>query len=141
VNPQVGSPWDLGVRHIFFKLIIVVKGSSMCLRLRMSSLEPKKLLVLNINGVLCYFPPLSVLQRNAKMFGKNVNKTKMETFFSEAFQKFHIGIWFCMKLENALEVFPMLMLEFFSKLVCFHLGMGIVLQNVFMKFHPGPIIT
>jgi hypothetical protein len=49
------------------------------------------------------------------MFGKNVDKTKMEVkdkvdfFFNKAFQKFHITIWSCMKLEDVLEVFPMLM--------------------------------
>jgi hypothetical protein len=49
------------------------------------------------------------------VFGKNVDKTKVEirvgveNFFNKAFQKFHIAIWFCMKLEDVLEIFPMLM--------------------------------
>jgi hypothetical protein len=66
------------------------------------SLEPKKLLAFNVNGMLCYFPPLVILQGNAKMFGKNVDKTKVEVkdgvehFLNKAFQKFHIIIWFCM---------------------------------------------
>jgi hypothetical protein len=53
------------------------------------------------------------------MFGKNVDKTKMEikvevvNFLSKAFQKFHIAIWSCVKLEDVLEIFPMLMLESF----------------------------
>jgi hypothetical protein len=53
------------------------------------------------------------------VFGKNVNKTKVEVkakvenFFSKAFQKFHITIWSCMKFEDVLEVLPMLMLESF----------------------------
>jgi len=53
------------------------------------------------------------------MFGKNVNKTKMEVkarmeiFLSKTFQKFHIVIWSCMKLEDVLEVLPMFMLESF----------------------------
>ncbi len=49
------------------------------------------------------------------MFGKNVDKTKkevrvkVEKFLNKAFQKFHLAIWSCMKLEDVLEVFPMLM--------------------------------
>ncbi len=47
------------------------------------------------------------------MFRKNVDKTKikakMENFMSKAFQKFHMAIWSCMKLEDVLEVFPMFM--------------------------------
>jgi hypothetical protein len=34
-------------------------------------------------------------------------------FLSKTFQKFHIVIWSCMKLEDVLEVLPMLMLESF----------------------------
>jgi len=91
----------------------------MHLHLRSSSLKPKQLFVCNINGVLYYFPPLAILQGNVKMFGKNVDKTKVEVkatmnfFFSKAFQKFHIAIWFCLKLEDVLEVLPMLMPKFF----------------------------
>jgi hypothetical protein len=91
----------------------------MRLCLRLSSFEPKKMLVFNANGMLCYFPPLVVLQGNVRMFGKNINKTKvkvrvgMENFLSKAFQKFHITIWFFMKLEDVLEVLPMFMLESF----------------------------
>jgi hypothetical protein len=65
--------------------------------------------------MLCYFPPLVVLQGNVRVFGKNVNKTKVEVkvgvkkILNRAFQKFHIIIWSCMKLEDVLEVFPMLM--------------------------------
>jgi hypothetical protein len=53
------------------------------------------------------------------VFGKNVEKTKveikvgMENFLSKAFQKFHIAIWSCKKLEDVLEVLPMLMFESF----------------------------
>jgi hypothetical protein len=76
----------------------MVKGNSMRSRLRLLSLELKKLLVLSVNGVLCYFPPLIVLQGNVRVFGKNVEKTKVEIkagveiFLSKAFQKFHITI-------------------------------------------------
>jgi hypothetical protein len=93
----------------------MVKGSPMCLHLCSSSLEPKFFLVFNVNGVLCYFPPPIVLQGNARVFGKYVDKTKVEirtrveNFLSKAFQNFHIAIWSCMKLEDVLEVLSMLM--------------------------------
>ncbi len=45
--------------------------------LHSSSLEPKKMLVLSVNSVLCYFPPPVILQGNARVFKKNVNKTKV----------------------------------------------------------------
>jgi hypothetical protein len=91
----------------------------MRLCLRSSSLEAKKLLVFSMNGMLCYSPPLAILQGNARVLGKSVNKTKvgvkakMENLLSKAFQKFHITIWSYMKLEDVLEVLPMLMLESF----------------------------
>jgi len=56
---------------------------------------------------------------NARVFRKNVDKTKMEVrigvefFFNKSFQKFHIIIWSCMKFGDVLEVFPMFMLESF----------------------------
>jgi len=56
----------------------MVKNSSMCSHLHSLSLEPKKILVFSINGVSCYFPPSVVLQRNVRVFGKNVDKTKVE---------------------------------------------------------------
>jgi hypothetical protein len=31
-----------------------------------------------VNGMLCYFPPLIVLQGMLKVFGNNVDKMKME---------------------------------------------------------------
>jgi hypothetical protein len=78
--------------------------------------------------VLCYFPPLVVLERNARVFGKNVNNTKMEVrarmenFLNKTFQKFHIVIWSCKKLEDVLEILPMLMLESFLGWFVFFLG-------------------
>ncbi len=53
------------------------------------------------------------------MFRNIVDKTKvevkarMEIFLNKGFQKFHIVIWSCMKLEDVLEVLPMFMLESF----------------------------
>jgi hypothetical protein len=58
---------------------------------------------------------LAILQGNARVFGKNVNKTKMEVkvgvdnFLAKAFEKFHVTIWSYMKFEYVLEAFPMLM--------------------------------
>jgi hypothetical protein len=63
-----------------------------------SPLEPKKLLILNVNGVLCYFPPLAILQRNARMFRRNVDKAQMEVrarvedFLAKAFEEFYVEI-------------------------------------------------
>jgi hypothetical protein len=38
----------------------------------------ENLLILTVNGVLCDFPPSAILQGNAKIFGRNVDKSKME---------------------------------------------------------------
>jgi hypothetical protein len=100
-------------------LVAMIKGSSTCLCVCSSPLGPKKLLIFNINGVLCYFPPLAILQRNAKVFKRNVNKAKVEVrarvedFLAKAFEKFYVAIWSCMKLKDVLEVLPMLMVEIF----------------------------
>jgi len=99
--------------------VAMIKGSSTRLRVRSSPLGPKKLLIFNVNGVLCYFPPLAILQRNVKVFGRNVDKAKMEVkarvedFLVKAFEKFYVTICSCMKLEDVLEVLPMFMLENF----------------------------
>jgi hypothetical protein len=76
--------------------------------------------------VCCIFPPSAILQGNVKMFGRNVDKAKVEVkvgvedFFAKAFEKNYITIWSCMKLDDVLEVFPMFMPKF-CELVCFHL--------------------
>jgi hypothetical protein len=53
------------------------------------------------------------MQRNARVFGRNVNKTKMEVRVGVenflAFEMFYITIWSCMKFEDVLETLPMLM--------------------------------
>jgi hypothetical protein len=38
----------------------------------------EKLLIFSVNGVFCYFPHSTILQGNAKVFGRNVDKTKVE---------------------------------------------------------------
>jgi len=40
-------------------------------------------------------------------------KARVDNFLNKAFQKFHIVIWSCMKLEGLLEVLPMFMPESF----------------------------
>ncbi len=63
---------------------------------------------------ICYFPQFSILQGNARMFGKNIDSNKvkvkagMKHFFACAFENFYIAIWSYMKLEDVLEVLPML---------------------------------
>jgi hypothetical protein len=62
------------------------------------------------------------------MFGKNVDKAKMEVrfrvenFLAKAFKKFHNAIWSCMKLKDVQEVFPMLMPNNFVDQFVFILG-------------------
>ncbi len=73
----------------------------------------------SINDVFYCFPLSTILQGNARVFGRNVDKAKVEVkarvedFFVKAFEKFYVVIWSCMKLEDVLEVLPMLMLENF----------------------------
>ncbi len=53
------------------------------------------------------------------MFGRNIEKSKVEIRarvehnLSNVFKNFYIAIWSCMKLEDVLEVLPMLMLKIF----------------------------
>ncbi len=81
--------------------------------LRSGPSRPKKLLILNINGVLYYFPQFAILQGNAQVFGRNIDKSKVEVrarvkhFLVHAFEMFYIPIWSCMKLKDVLEVLPM----------------------------------
>jgi hypothetical protein len=62
------------------------------------------------------------------MFGKNIDKKKMEVkigvehFISQVFKYFYIVILSCMKLGKVLEVLPMFMCEMFFGAVYFHLG-------------------
>jgi len=78
--------------------VVMTKGSSTRSCVRSSPLGPKKLLIINVNGVLCYFPPSVVLQGNVRLFGRNVDKAKvevkigMEDFLVKAFEKKFIAI-------------------------------------------------
>ncbi len=64
-------------------------------------------------------PQCVVQQGDARVFGRNINKSNVEVkirvehFVSNVFKKFYIAIWSCMKLEDVLEIFPMLMLKKF----------------------------
>jgi hypothetical protein len=87
----------------------LIKGQT-CLH--SSPFQPKKFLIFIVNGVLCYFSPLVILQRNVKVSGRNVDRAKVqvkvgvENFLSKAFERFNVAIWPCMNLEDVLEVLP-----------------------------------
>jgi hypothetical protein len=56
------------------------------------------------------------------VFGKNIDKSKVEVrtrieHFLFNFLKKFIAIWSCMKLEDVLEVFPMLMPKKFMEFI------------------------
>ncbi len=79
----------------------------------------EKIVDFQCQHVLCYFPLLAILQRYARVFGRNADKAKVEVkvgvedFLAKAFEKFYIAMWSCMKLEDVLEVLPMFMPENF----------------------------
>jgi hypothetical protein len=56
------------------------------------------MLIFSVNGVLCYFSPLIILQGNVRVFGKNIDKAKVEVrtgveiFFAKAFEVSYITI-------------------------------------------------
>jgi hypothetical protein len=56
----------------------MIKGSSTCSCVHSSPLGLNKLLIFNVNGVLCDFTPSAILQGNARVFGRNVGKSKVE---------------------------------------------------------------
>ncbi len=66
----------------------------MCPHLCLKVVGLEKLLIFNVNGVLCYFPHCVVLQGNAQVFGKNIDTMKMkvittvEHFLSMTFKNF-----------------------------------------------------
>jgi hypothetical protein len=90
-----------------------------CIHGDIHKLLDQKMLILNVNGVLCYFPQCVVLQGNTQVFNINIDLMKMEVrvgmehFFSTTFEKNNVALWSCMKLEDVLKVLPMLMLEKF----------------------------
>jgi hypothetical protein len=113
--PQFFLHWHILL--LYPKVLKLISMMSSCLHLQID--RPKKLLILNINGLLCYFLHSTVWHENAWVFGKNIDKKKMEVrtrmqhFFSHAFKYVYIAIWPCVKLDDVLEVLPMLMLEYF----------------------------
>jgi len=54
----------------------------------------EKIVDSELNGVLCYFPPSVILQGNARVFERNVDKAKVEVrigvedILAKAFQNF-----------------------------------------------------
>jgi len=62
------------------------------------------------------------------VFGKNIDRSIMEVkvgvehFLSQVFKYFYIAIWSCMKLEDVLEVLPMLMPKTFLEQFVFIWG-------------------
>jgi hypothetical protein len=62
------------------------------------------------------------------VFGKNIDgsimevKVGVEHFLSQVFKYFYIAIWSCMKLEDVLEVLPMLMPKTFLEQFVFIWG-------------------
>jgi hypothetical protein len=75
----------------------------------------KKLLILSVNGVLCYFPKCAIFQGDQRKTRKNLNVSKLEIrarvqdFLARAFEHFYIVIWLCMLLQNVLEILLLLM--------------------------------
>ncbi len=89
-------------------------SSHLCLQI----VRPKKLLIFNVNNVLCYFLPFVVWDGNARVFGRNINKSKMkvswrEHLFFNTLKYFYIVNWFYVKLEDVLEVLAMFIPENF----------------------------
>ncbi len=74
------------------------------------------------------FPTLVVLKGNTRVFGRNVDKAKMEVkarvedFLVKAFEQIYITIWSCMKLEDVLEVLLVTMLKNFMDQFIFNWG-------------------
>jgi len=63
---------------VFLGPVTMIKGNSTCLHVCSSLLEPKKMLISSINGVFYCFPPSTILQGNVRVFGRNVEKAKVE---------------------------------------------------------------
>jgi hypothetical protein len=67
----------------------------------------------------CYFLQFIVLQGNIWVFRRNIDKSKVKVrtgekhFLVNTFENFYITIWSCMKLEDVLEVLPMLISDSF----------------------------
>jgi hypothetical protein len=66
-------------------------------------------------GVLCYFPRNVVLQKKQCVKGRNIDNikvaiiTEVQHFLIHAFKKFYIAIWFCMLIEDVMEVLILLL--------------------------------
>ncbi len=96
--------------------------------LHLQFVAPKKLLIFNINNVLCSFLHFAIRDVSEQVFGRNIDRNKVEVraevenFLSIALKYFYIAIWSCMKLEDMLEVLPMLIPKIFLEWFVFIWG-------------------
>ncbi len=103
------------------------------------STTPNKMLILNVNNVICHFPQNIVLQGNCHKRGSNIDINKVKTrirvqhFLSWTFKKMYVAIWFYMLLKDVVKVFPLLMPHICWS-ICFHLRMWTLLQNVGLNY-------
>jgi hypothetical protein len=63
-------------------------------------------------------------------------RTKVENFLAKSFKKFYVTIWFCMKLEDVLEVLSMLMFDHFMNQFVFIWGRE-QCSKMFSEISPG----
>jgi hypothetical protein len=112
----------------------------MHLCLHLSLLEPKKMLILNINGVLCYFLHLVILQGNAKVFGKMLTRPKWKLelewkiFLLWHFKSFMSQFGLVWNLRMCCK-FPNAHAWKFVGFVCFHLAIiWTMLQDIQWNF-------
>ncbi len=81
----------------------------------------KKLIMLNLNNVLCYFPRNVVLQGHLHVPSSYIEVDKVERrsgqieFLEMAFRRFHVATWSYIQLEDDLELLPLFMLRKFIK--------------------------
>jgi len=96
--------------------------------LHLQFVTPKKLLIFNVNNVLCSFPHFAIRDGSEQVFGRNIDRNKVEVrvgvenFLSIVLKYFYITIWSCMKLEDMLEVLPMLIPKIFLEWFVFIWG-------------------
>jgi hypothetical protein len=89
-GPHMFLHWHILLLYPKALKLISMMSSCLCLQID----RPKKLLILNVNELLCYFLHSTIWNESAWMFGKNINMNKMEVrtrmqhFFFHAFKYF-----------------------------------------------------
>ncbi len=113
---------------------------SSCLHLQTNG--PKRLLILSINNLLCYFPHSVVCHENARIFTRNIDRSKVEVkvrvehFLSMTFNYFYIGMWsHTSNLRMCLKFFPCSCLK-----ILFSFGDVNNVPKHLVKFHSSPVI-